>query len=123
MKKMCLALASLLFAACAHPPAHTTAADQEGRRTLSASYVKRAIVKGKTTRKELVDQVGVPNSIRNRGPGQSGGAAEVWYYWTAPPLQAVAQGGVQPIFRMTVDLDDNGVVQDYSAADTSVVIR
>lgn len=123
MKKLSLVLSVLLLAACAHTPAQQASVAPQQGRNLSVAYAKEVIVKGKTTGKELLDKVGSPNSIRRRTPGQSAEPAEVWYYWTAPPLQAVAQGGAQPVFRMTVTFDDNAVVKEYTAADGAVVIQ
>lgn len=61
--------------------------------------------------------------MQRRAVGQSTGPAQVWYYWTAPPLGAVGKGGTHPVFKMTVSFDDGGVVQDYQAADAAVEIR
>lgn len=122
MKKSCLVLAALVLAACAHAPAQNEAAPK-AERNLSAAYVKEVIVKGKTTQKEVLAKVGTPNSIKRRSLGVTTGPAQVWNYWTAPPLLSVAKGGPQPVTSLTIAFDDNGVVQDYTAADSTVVIQ
>lgn len=124
MKKLCLVLAALLLGACAHAPVQNAKeAVPKTERNFSPAYVKEVIVKGKTTQKEILDKIGSPNSIKRRAVGVTTGPAQVWNYWTAPPLQDVAKGGVQPVSRLTVTIDDNGVVQDYTAGESSVVIK
>ncbi|MBU5614521.1 hypothetical protein [Geomonas azotofigens] len=124
MKKMSLVLALLLLGACAHAPAQNAKVEaQKSERKLSVAWAKEVIVKGKTTQKEILEKIGVPNAVQRRALGQTGGAAQTWQYWTAPPLQAVAQGGAQQVFQMSVSFDDNDVVLDYSAADNTVVIQ
>ena len=124
MKKLCLVLAALLLAACAHAPAQKAdEAAPKAERNFTPGYVKEVIAKGKTTQKEILAKIGAPNAMRRRSLGVTTGPAQVWNYWTAPPLQDVAKGGVQPVSRLTVTFDDNGVVQDYSAADSSVLIK
>lgn len=124
MKKLCLVLAALLLGACAHAPAQKAGeAAPNSERNFSPAYVNEVIVKGKTTREEILGKIGTPNSIQRRSVGVATGPAQVWNYWTAPPLQAVAKGGQQPVTTLTVSFDDSGVVQEYKAADTSVVIQ
>lgn len=124
MKKLSLVLAVLLLGACAHAPAQNAAGEApKSERKLSVAWAKEVIVKGKTTQKEILEKMGVPNAVQRRSLGQTGGPAQVWSYWTAPPLQAVAKGGVQQTFQMTVSFDDSNVVLDYSAADATVLIQ
>ncbi|QWV92407.1 hypothetical protein KP004_14490 [Geomonas oryzisoli] len=124
MKKLLLVLAALLVAACAHAPAQSAKeAGAKTERNFSPAHVKEVIVKGKTTQKEILAKIGTPNSVKRRSLGVTTGPAEVWNYWTAPPLNDVAKGGLQPVTSLAVVFDDNGVVQDYAAADSSVLIQ
>ncbi|MBJ6751529.1 hypothetical protein [Geomonas anaerohicana] len=126
MKKLCLVLAALFVGGCAHAPAQSANTKEEtvrAERDFSPAHAKEVIVKGKTTEKEILAKIGTPNSIKRRAVGVTTGPAQVWNYWTTPPMQAVAQGGPQPITRLTVIFDDKGVVHDYSGANTSVVIQ
>jgi len=139
MKKLCLLLAVLIFSGCAHAP--TEKAKQEApavRRELSAAAVAETIVKGKTTKKEVVAIFGPPNSIaRNtRRPSKetlekateplssSDRTMEFWNYWTVPPLQVVskiaATNGMMDVFRLMIYFDEKGVVVDYQAEDSKV---
>lgn len=131
MKKLSLALAALMVVGCTHLPkeeAKPQTAPVPNR--LSVTNAEQTLVKGKTTKKEVMEKIGVPNSIRRKelpatdqAQAQTPAVAETWYYWTAPSTQAVRQGGEQPIFRMEVYYDKDGVVLDYKAADGSVIIR
>lgn len=134
MKKSCLVLAALVAAGCAHHPAEGSrqvppaGQAEEGsvaaKRNLSAPFAAQHIVKGKTTRKEILEQIGAPNSVDKSVRSGSGAAVdEVWNYWTAPSLQAVGKGGEQQLFRMAIGFDGDGVVKDYQAADTNIVVR
>lgn len=124
MKKLCMLLAALIFSGCAHAPADQAKdASPAVDRKFSSTYLAQTIVKGKTTEKEVIEKIGAPNAVERRALGQTAGPAQVWRYWSAPPLQAVGKGGLFPVSRTTITFDDNGVVQDYQAADSSVLIR
>ena len=121
MMKWYVVLALLLASGCAHLPETPVPRNQ-----LSASVVSGAIVKGETTKKEILARLGAPNSVvkQSRLPAQGtpeGSAmAESWNYWTSPPLEALGQGGVFQVFRLTVSFDAAGVARDYHAEEKTV---
>lgn len=123
MKKLCLVLAVLMCSACAHSAAQQGVEKIVPESRLSVANAKASIVKGKTTRQEVTESIGVPNAKIARPVGVTTGPAETWTYWTAPPLQAIGKGGTFPFFKMVVQFDDQGVVQDYEAADSTMTIR
>ena len=115
-----LALTAVL-SGCAHAPAEKAQQTPGAVQNRSVAYADQTIVKGKTTSKEMLEKFGAPNSVERRRVGVTTGPAQVWNYWTAPPMQGL-KTGVYPIFKMWVTFDDKAVVIDYKAVDTTVAI-
>lgn len=131
MKKECLVIAMLMVCGCAHAPSDAVKQPNPApaaARKLSVEHANASITKGKTTKQEVLAQMGTPNSVnpnlrnQKQEPGRPA-VAEMWHYWTVPGMDAISQGGEQKIFRMTVSFDDKGVVTDYEARDAKVVIQ
>jgi hypothetical protein len=136
MKKLCLLLVVLISCGCAHtPPEKAKLAAPAAKPELSAALVNEAIVKGKTSRDELVAKLGPPNSVeRNPNPlpkltdpekiqkveklkqemkiPPQIFAVETWNYWKI-------SGGIRT-FLVEFYLDTDGVVQDYKITDKAV---
>ena len=124
MKKFCLVLAVLMCSGCAHSGAQQGAqAPATAQQKLTVANAQASIVKGKTTQREVTEKIGVPNSKISRPVGVATGPAETWTYWTAPPLQAIGKGGTFPFFKLVVQFNDQGVVQEYQAADSTMTVR
>lgn len=152
MKRVCLLVCCAVVSGCAHPatvemkkeplPVAEEQKQQEKpgpyvrkvKRELSAELVEKTIIKGKTTKQELVEKLGPPNgvSVNFRRPSKeelsmiaepslNDRTAEFWNYWTAPP-EALKRSGPIKIFRVTVCFDDNGVALDYQAGESTVDI-
>lgn len=139
MKKLSLLLAVLTLFGCAH-----TAADQAkqaspaAKQELSAAAVTQTIVKGKTTREEIIAAFGPPNSVakntalpskemlaKAKGPlPPIARTVEFWNYWTVPPAQEVeksaATGTSTDVFRLMIFMDANGVAVDYVTEEQKV---
>ncbi len=130
MKKLCLLLTVLVSCGCAHTsPEQSKRVSATGRPDLSAALVTETIVKGKTTKKEILAKLGAPNSVaRNAGrpanqtPAKDGEPAETWNYWTAPPAEALQKSGQIKIFRLTVYFDSKDVALDYRAGESTLNI-
>jgi hypothetical protein len=120
MKKFCLLLAVLIFSGCAHSGTEKVKQEtQLVKPELSTALVSEAIVKGKTTREELIAKLGPPNSVAKRPyhvpkvnvPGiklqipPEMMAVETWNYWTV-------KGGVRS-FLVEFYIDETGTVLDY----------
>jgi hypothetical protein len=129
MKRSCLVLVMLMSGGCSHlageqPRQEIPAARWE----LSPARVSETIVKGKTTKKEIIARLGAPNSVlrESRPAGQApekDAVAESWNYWTAPPLETLGQGGRFQIFRLTVGFDATGVARDYLAQEKTITME
>lgn len=136
MKKLCLLLVLLISSGCAHTaPEQAKQATPSPRPELSAPLVAETIVKGKTTKKEIIDKFGPPNSVEKntrlpsremlakiKGPlPPIARTVEFWNYWTVPPVKegtvAGAKDGKAPVFRLMVFIDENGVAVDYMTAE------
>lgn len=138
MKKFCLLACCAVLGGCMHAPPVEVKKEpaapvvkQQPREELSIALVEKSIVKGKTTKKEVLEKLGPPNgaSFNYRrhveDPNTMDMAqlllnertAEYWNYWTPPPMDIVAKGGNFRIFRVTIFFDDDGVVVDYEAGE------
>ncbi len=139
MKKLCLLLALLISCGCAHTPSgQTKQAALPAKQELSAAAVTQTIVKGKTTREEIVAAFGPPNSVakntalpskemlaKAKGPlPPIARTVEFWNYWTVPPAQEVeksaATGTSTNVFRLMIFMDANGVAVDYVTEERKV---
>ena len=147
MKKLCLLLVLLISSGCAHtaPEQPKQAAPEQAKQAtpaprpeLTAALVAETIVKGKTTKKEIVDKFGLPNSVdkNTRLPSREmlakikgplppiARTVEFWNYWTVPPMKdgkiAGATDGKAPVFRLMIYIDENGVAVDYQTAERMV---
>lgn len=144
MKKLCLLLVVLISSGCAHtaPEQPKQAAPEQAKQAtpaprpeLSAALVAETIVKGKTTKEEIVDKFGLPNSVdkNTRLPSKEmlakikgpippiARTVEFWNYWTVPPVKdgtvAGSRDGKADIFRLMILIDENGVAVDYMTAE------
>ena len=138
MKKLCLVLAMLISCGCAH-----TANDQakgavasapsapSARRELTAAAVAETIIKGKTTKEEIVAAFGRPNAVdkNDQLPPKEvlskvkaplppvARTVEFWTYWNVPPEfkeNAGARANTKgTVFRVMIFMDANGVAVDY----------
>ena len=92
------------------------------RPELTAALVEKSVVKGKTTVKELVAELGPPNSVEKRPyhvPKKTPGfkmeippemrAVETWNYW-------VVKGGFRALL-VEFYIDEESVVVDYKVSD------
>lgn len=132
MKKLCLLLAILISCGCAHTPSEQAKpAAPVGRQELSASLVAETIIKGKTTKKDILAKFGPPNAVEKNThlpPKEVLAKAtaplppiartvEFWKYWTVPPMQEVersaATSSKADVFRLMIFFDENGVAVDY----------
>ncbi|MCM2356893.1 MAG: hypothetical protein NDI77_01980 [Geobacteraceae bacterium] len=154
MKRVCLLACCAVMSGCAHPatvemkkeplPVAGEQKQQEKpgpyvrkvkKQEISAALVEKTIIKGKTTKQEIVEKLGPPNGVSvnfrrpskeemstNAEPSLNDRTAEFWNYWTAPPMEALKISGPIKIFRLTVCFDDNGVALDYQAGESTVDI-
>jgi hypothetical protein len=142
MKKWCFLLVALIFSGCAHTG--TEQAKQEGpvvtqeKPELSAALVAQTIIKGKTTKEEIVAKFGPPNSVvkntrlpskemlaKAKGPlPPIARTVEFWHYWTVPPKnemeKSAATGAKTNVFRVMIFMDENGVAVDYTTEEHKV---
>ncbi|HYS43749.1 MAG TPA: hypothetical protein VEM32_07180 [Geobacteraceae bacterium] len=142
MKKWCLLLVALIFSGCAHTNTEqakqAAPAVKQEKAELSAALVAETIVKGKTTREEIVAKFGPPNSVdkntrlpskemlaKAKGPlPPIARTVEFWNYWTVPPTQelekSAATGAKADVFRLMIFIDEKGVAVDYITEERKV---
>ncbi len=139
MKKLCLLLAILISCGCAHPAAdQAKQAAPVAKQELSAALVAQTIVKGKTTKGEVVATFGPPKSVvkntalpskemlaKAKGPlPPIARTVEFWNYWTVPPAseieKAAATGAKADVFRLMIFMDEKGVAVDYVTEERKV---
>lgn len=130
-KKFPLLLSALVLSGCLHAAPETAGKPAEVKAPLGATYVEKTIVKGKTTKDEIVAALGVPNAItRNtalptpemlakaKGPlPPIASTVEFWDYWTTPSpkeLELATTAGRRPeIFRLRIFMNKDGVAVEY----------
>lgn len=152
MKRVCILACCAVLGGCMHsapvevkkepsiPAAELKKPELTGPRVkqekpeLSAVLVEKTIIKGKTTKQEILAKLGAPNSVADnlRRPSKEttaedaaqltpiDRAVEFWNYWTVPPMEALGRSGSFQIFRLTIYFDDKGVAVDYQAAESTV---
>lgn len=146
MKKVCLLACCAVLSGCLHsapgeekkdlaapvaPVAPAAPAAAQGKPELSAALVEMTIIKGKTTKEEIVAKFGPPNSVvkntrlpskemlaKAKGPlPPIARTVEFWNYWTVPPENEIeksaATGATANVFRLMIFMDENGVAVDY----------
>lgn len=149
MKRVCLLACCAVLSGCVHPtpgevkkepaaveqkkPASPVLAVKPERPELTAALVEKTIVKGETTKKEILAKLGSPNAVANntrRSSGETSAkdaaqlppidrAVESWNYWTVPPMKELGKSGYVRIFRLTIYFDDKGVALDYQTAENT----
>jgi hypothetical protein len=139
MKKWSLLLVALMFSGCAHTPTDKAKQDAPAvKRELSAAVVAESIIKGKTTRDEIVAMFGPPNVVEKntllpskemlaklKGPlPPIARTVEFWRYWTVPPVfkskEVVTTNSTGMVFRLMIFMDENGVALDYLTEERKV---
>jgi len=133
MKKFCLLAFVLISSGCMHAaPASVKQGAPAARPELSASLVSEAIVKGKTTKEEIVATFGPPNSVEKHpyhvpkitAPGfkmeipPAMMAVETWNYWK--PSKVSAENVVQRVLLVKVHIDETGKALDYEISEKEV---
>ncbi len=135
MKRVCLLACCAILSGCMHSapgevkkePA-APAAKQE-KPELSAALVEKSIVKGKTTRDELVASLGAPNSVlkhpyhvpKVNTPGTKLQippemiAVETWNYWKVV--------GMDMPLLVEFYIDETGVILDYRVTDKAATAK
>lgn len=139
MKRICLLICCGILGGCFHSPqaqlkkdAPAAARADVEKPQLSPSLVERTIVKGKTTKKELIAALGAPSSVEKnsrqltaeqlakaKGPlPPVARTREFWRYWSLMPGSAGNEGS--DVLNLLVFLDDNDVAVDYLTAVTHI---
>jgi len=133
MKRLSLLLLLTALTGCAHTAAEQTKPPLPvtGKAELSPASVPQLIIKGKTSKEELLARFGPPNSVTKnsrlpsaellaKAKGELPPVArtvEFWNYWTMPTAQEVqrsaATGATTDVFRLLLFIDQDGVVADY----------
>ncbi len=146
MKRIYLLACCIVMSGCMHaapiekrvePNKESPApAVKQERTPLSQFNVENVVIKGKTTKDEILANFGMPNSIN---PNQRRRyietpknnvanipimdyAAEFWLYWTPPPLDQLKKTNRGMLFRVTFYFDNKGVVLDYMIEDSKIIL-
>lgn len=131
MKRLSLLLFLLVFVGCAHGPS------EKAKQELSPARVAETIVKGKTTKEQVLAAFGTPNTI-DKNPRALpkdllekitvpmppiSRTVEFWNYWSATPAPGGIEEGKANVYRVMFYIDEKGVVVDYQAEESTAILQ
>lgn len=118
MRKTALIVTTAMLLGCASPL-------RVGSVKLDNDYVQKVVEKGKTTKREVIDRLGAPDSMMKGTDVPSASASDIWVYRSISTagngvslnlllIGVHSSSSTSEKTVLTVFFDDHDVVKDYS---------